>query len=362
MKLVLVISSLSCGGSERVLSEMANYWSQTGHEVTLLTLDDGSSHFYQLNPTVKWYPLNLLKKSENFFQAVGANFQRIAVLRTEIRKVHPDVVISFLYATNIMVLLASAFSSFPVIVSERNHPAMKKESPRGWSHIRKLMYPRARHLVVQTNSIKNWFIGYNKSIPIIHNPIGMADSSLNEAPEIPLPAGRFATAMGSLSHQKGFDILIKIFTRLLLRFPDWELVILGEGALRKDLEDQVKKLGAVGKIRFPGSVKNPTTVLKRSDLFLFSSRYEGFPNALLEAMACGLPVVSFDCPSGPADMIRNGENGMLVPLGNSDELEQVAAKLMADPSKRKQLAKEAQKVQTTFSREAIMAEWTKLLN
>jgi len=168
-------------------------------------------------------------------------------------------------------------------------------------------------------------------------------------------------AMGRLVHQKGFDLLLEAFKQCSSRFPHWSLAILGEGHERSALESLVTRLELHWRVRFAGLVENPPAVLRGADLFVMSSRFEGFPLALIEAMACGLPVISTDCPTGPSEIIRNHVDGILVPTGDAMKLADAMERLMAHPEERNGLAARAIGVYERFGIEAIMKLWDKLL-
>ncbi|HEY6972058.1 MAG TPA: glycosyltransferase, partial [Candidatus Angelobacter sp.] len=152
------------------------------------------------------------------------------------------------------------------------------------------------------------------------------------------------------------------FARIAGRHPDWSLTIIGQGPLRSKLEEQSKSLNLADRVRFAGEVTDPFSLLCAADLFVFSSRFEGFGMALAEAMACGLPAVSFDCPSGPAEIIRHEVDGILVPSENVNALAAALDRLMSDPEERKRLAARAPEAETRFNPEKILAQWQELLN
>lgn len=360
MKLVLVISSLSAGGAERVMSILANYWAEKGWEIVLLTFDDGSvPPFFPLDPRVCHRPLALLQDSATPMAAITNNLSRLVALRRAIRRENPAAVISFLDTVNILTLLATLGLSIPVIVSERIHTERHRIKPI-WRFLRRWVYPRAARVVLLTERALDCFpAAVRARCRVIPNPVLPVPGG--GVQEIEPPSGKLVVAMGRLDRQKGFDLLLEAFARLVPRFPDWSLVILGEGELRPALEDLRARLGLAGKVFLPGSVREPRTILRRSDLFVLSSRFEGFPNALCEAMAAGLPVVAADCPTGPREIIRNGIDGILVPPENSALLAEAMERLMADEAERRRLGACASDIVNRFSRARIMGQWEELL-
>ena len=340
---------------------MANYWAKAAHQLTLLTFDDKNTPHYHVPESIQWHALNIARQSNSWIDGLINNLKRIHVLRKFILQSEPDCVISFMSSTNILVLLATRFLPCKVIISERNYPKYSKNNRLIWDWLRRGLYRVADHLVVQTSEIENYFKSYCKSIKIIHNPVQVTYENLKEKPEIKLPSGKRLVAMGSLVPQKGFDLLMPVFANLHKTFNDWSLIILGSGPLETGLKQEAIRLGIEDFVYFPGSVMIPFSVLSRCDLFVLSSRYEGFPNALLEAMACGLPPVSFDCPSGPGEIIKPGVNGFLVPPGDIKALEGSLSVLIQDEGLRSRFGKEAVKVREQFDIDKIMKQWNKLI-
>jgi glycosyltransferase involved in cell wall biosynthesis len=163
--------------------------------------------------------------------------------------------------------------------------------------------------------------------------------------------------VGRLSREKGFDLLIRAFACIAPWYPDWSLQILGEGPQRAELEDLADSLGVRDNVHLPGWVERPEPALLDAGVFALPSRYEGFPNALLEAMACGLPCVAAACDSGPAEIIRDGVDGLLVPPENVDAMADALKQLVSDDAQRMRLGRRAVEVTSRFSRDAFFTQW-----
>jgi GalNAc-alpha-(1->4)-GalNAc-alpha-(1->3)-diNAcBac-PP-undecaprenol alpha-1,4-N-acetyl-D-galactosaminyltransferase len=361
MRLTLVISSLSSGGAERVMSILANYWSVKGWQITLLTFNDALTlPFYELDKRIKYIPLGITSQSPDKVTASWNNLRRIQLLRKAIYESKPDVVISFLDRTNIITLLATRGLKLPVIVSERNDPAMY---PAGkiWIRMRQFIYPHASKIVVQSQRASNYFSDSIKSsICIIPNPV-LVPPKVDESTKKTLHKYSLIS-IGRLESQKGFELLIKAFAKLKLNYSEWSLTILGDGSLRSELESLVKQLELTNQVHFLGRVKNPYDFLKQADIFVMSSRFEGFPNALCEAMASGLPVISTDCPSGPREIIRNGVDGILVANEDITALSKAIEHLMSNEDERKRLAAKAPEITQRFSLETVMRMWEEVID
>ena len=360
MRLTLIIYSLSSGGAERVMSIMANYWVAKGWEIILLTFDDVTvTPFYHLDSRITHIPLGIAANSPNLIIGIWNNLKRIQKLKSVICKSNPDAVISFMHTTNVITLLATRWLNLPVVVSERNNPRMTTINGI-WKQLRELSYLFADRIVVQSKTVLNYFSSKVQARAcIIPNPV-LSPPEENE-PSEKLLSGRSLIAMGRLERQKGFDLLLQAFAKLKDRHPKWTLTILGEGTLRSELESLRNQLGLVERVHFPGVVKNPDHFLKLGDLFIMSSRFEGFPNALCEAMACGLAVISTDCPSGPREIIRHDLDGILVPNENVSALTVAMDCLMSDEQERKRLACRAPEIVERFALEKIMGMWEVVL-
>jgi glycosyltransferase involved in cell wall biosynthesis len=171
---------------------------------------------------------------------------------------------------------------------------------------------------------------------------------------------RLLLAVGRLSRQKGFDLLLEAWSTLAGQQPRWRLVILGEGPDRQALEAQIQALGLVQAVLLPGRAGNVSEWYRRADLFVLSSRFEGFPNVLAEAMASGLAVVSTDCPTGPAAIVRDGVDGLLVPVDQPAALRQALARLMHDDALRASMAQRACQLADRLAPEVVAGRWQQL--
>jgi GalNAc-alpha-(1->4)-GalNAc-alpha-(1->3)-diNAcBac-PP-undecaprenol alpha-1,4-N-acetyl-D-galactosaminyltransferase len=358
-RITLVIPSLTSGGAERVMATMANHWVTTGRQVTLLTLDDGNEPpFFPLHPAVQHHSLGVYGESRGALRAVRNNVERIFTLRRAIARSKPDVVLSFLDTTNVLTLLATRGLGLPVIVEEHTDPAQKTIGR--WESLRRLLYPRASRVVVLSETAREYFgPGIRSRSVVMPNPISVAPPG--DRPAAPR-ARRTLIALGRLGPEKGFDLLIDSFAEIAERHAEWDLVIRGEGPRRRDLEQQRDRLGLANRVSLLGRTSTPYEELRQADLFVMSSRREGFPMALGEAMACGLPAVSTDCPSGPRQIIRPGIDGLLVPPDDVHSLAGALSQVMGDDALRTRLASREPEVLERFGIEQIMARWETLFD
>ncbi len=353
MRLALVVSSLGRGGAEHTLVELSRSFIARGEEVTLITLAAPQAGEWLLDAGVRRLALGTPVGAGSPFTAPGRLLARWRALRKVLVELRPDVVMSFIDETNVLVLLACAGSGIPVVVGERIDPRnLSLRAP--WRLVRRLAYPRAAAVIVQTQSVRTWaqsFLPPDRVHVIPNFPLRLPDEGeiTPEPRRLPLVLG-----IGRLSPQKGFHLLIEAFASCAMHQPDWRLVILGEGPERGALERRVASLGLSERISLPGFNRHPETILREAAIFALSSRFEGFPNVLLEAMAWGLPSVSFDCPSGPSEIVRHGVDGLLVPREDVTALALALEQLMADDELRRRMGRSATEVRERFSRERIV--------
>jgi GalNAc-alpha-(1->4)-GalNAc-alpha-(1->3)-diNAcBac-PP-undecaprenol alpha-1,4-N-acetyl-D-galactosaminyltransferase len=356
MKVTLVIYGLGGGGAERVMSILANYWVAQGWEVTLMMLVDSTQPcFYALDPRVRLRSLGLAKISGNWFAAIYHTWQRVTRLRREITTDRPDVVISFMNSVNVYNILACWQLDIPTIVSEHTYPGAT-DANKIWQLLMKWSYRYADAIAVLTqNAVPFYPATQGYRTIVMPNPVLTPPPVVMTERLLPTPS---LLAVGRLDPRKGFDLLLRAFDRIHDRHPDWQLTILGEGAIRAELEDLRSQLQLTDCVHLPGAVSNVSDYLRQADLFVMSSRVEGFPMALCEAMACGLPSLATDCLSGPRDIIEDGVNGVLVATENVEALATGLDALMSDSAKRQQLAQAAAQILDRFGLERVMAMWT----
>lgn len=347
MKILFVISSLSHGGAERVLVNIANYLSLK-HEVSIATFANTPS-FYPLDEKVKHITLDLMKPSRTIIEKCLNTFKRLHILSRTIKTVNPDVVISFMTRTNIITILAAKWTNHKIIISERT--VYNFYSSWILNSGRKIIYPWCDYLVTQTLHDANNY-NFVKNVITIYNPIVIPSLPTENQKE------KIILAVGRLDKQKGFDKLIKAYS--LLPKNDWELWIVGEGQERSFLEKQISELN-MQNIQLLGVKENIFDYYARASIFVLSSEKEGFPNALLEAMSFGCACISFDCAYGPREIITDKINGILVENQNVEQLAQAIHTLINDTSIRQTLSEEAIKVRQKYAIKHILEKWEEII-
>lgn len=365
MRLLFFISSLSAGGAERVTANLANYWAERGWDITIVTLAPATEDFYRLDPAVRRVAFGMTAESGNAIVALWRNLRRVAALRRVLKNAKPDIALGMMNAANVVLALASwGLPHVRAIGAERIHPPRVPLSAL-WERLRRHTYGRLAAVTALTCESANWLSAHTKArrIVVIPNAASwpLSTQGLEVNPAFVYPGGRrLVLAVGRLDMQKGFDWLIQAFAEVAPKYNDWGMAILGEGPERFALDAQVKSAGLKSRIFLPGHARNIGEWYERADLYVMSSRFEGFPNALVEALAHAVPAVSFDCETGPRDIIRHEVDGLLVPPGNVAALSAALGRLMGDPKLRRRFSERAVEARQRFSMERIVGRWEEL--
>jgi glycosyltransferase involved in cell wall biosynthesis len=317
MRIAFVLNNLAGGGAERIAVTVANTLAEMGHDLSLILNHRKGPYLVDVSSKVR-----IIVLGKRMLRAIPS---LLGLLRRE----KFDAILAVLDQPSIACLLIKPFiRNTRVIVIECNNPLASDSgiSNSVWWAIRRLrplLYPKADHIITKSSSIRAALIAHfyckPARITTIENPVDTQKiSALSLKPVdhewlVEMRVVPVIVAMGRLSIQKGFDVLLQSFAALrkdmLVR-----LVILGEGSERQNLETLITRLGVSDDVELPGFVKNPYAYIARADCFVMSSRWEGWPNALVEALACGTPVVSSNCDSGPSEILEQGKYGMLVPV------------------------------------------------
>ncbi len=366
MKLLLFIYSLSSGGAERVTATLANHWAAKGWAVTVVTVASTDRDFYALAPQVRRVELNLAVHSRHLGQAVVNNLRRVFALHRILRQEKPSVAVAMMATANVMLAIAGHLSGVPTIGSERTNPVMLPLG-RFWELARRWTYPLLGCLVAQTRESAAWLQEHApvSHIAVIPNPvlypmIPQPPHFLPATVIAPLRGRRLLLAVGRLEEEKGLDRLLIAFSAISERHADWSLVILGQGSLRQALMEQAAELSIQDRFAMPGTVGNIGEWFEVADLYVLTSRFEGFPNTLLEALAHGLPSVAVDCETGPREIVRHEVDGLLVPQDQPEALMAALDRMMSDPALRARFSERAIEARERFSVERVAGQWEEL--
>lgn len=355
MKIIFHLNCLEQGGAERVVTTLANHFVNDGMEVVIATEWEAENEF-TVDEKIRRIHVGLTEKQEKASSKIQF-FMRIGNLRKLLKKEKPDMVIAFAQKANYRALMATLFTKIPVIVSVRTNPYLHYTGKRDKILI-PLLYPRAAGNVFQTVGAKEFFSPkIQKKSRIILNPIN--DKYLG----VPRPAERrnVVVQSGRLVDFKNQLMLIDAFVKVHQKHPDYTLEIYGgdsHDGTRELLEQSMNKYQAHEYIKLMGASDHLEEQLIDAALFAFSSDWEGLPNALMEAMALGLPIVATDCPcGGPATLITNEVNGLLVPIKDAEAMANGICRLIEDRDLAERLGEKAREIGAVANTDAICAQW-----
>lgn len=319
----LYVPSLRGGGAERVIVRLANEFAERGYSVDLVLVKKKGKYLDDVSNQVSIVDLD----TRRFLAAVPA-------LVRYLRSARPDVLLSTIDSANVAAITAVEISRLDtkVVVRISNMLSSKEKELDHPKHklvhwAAKRAYPAADHIIGVSDGVTKDVISHmgidSRKVTTIYNPV--LDKSLISSKNEPVEHPWFNDSkpvilgVGELSEQKDFGTLIQAVARIE-REPLPRLVILGEGSKREALTRLAKREGILDRVELLGFVENPFSYMAKSDVFVLSSKWEGCPNVLIEAIACGGPVVSTDCPSGPREILDGGAIGSLVPTGNDVEM------------------------------------------
>lgn len=349
MKIVFCTISLKFGGAERCMTILANEFVKNGHEVYFILESNDPSSAYLLNEHIQCHPIGEIR-----FNKIHSFVDPIKKMRNILEDIMPDVIVSFFSNTAVFGWIAQMGLNIPIVFSERNDP-QKNETNLTQRIFRAITKHIADYIVFQTEGARTFYGSriFKKST-IILNPFEPLNITNNEG----RPQNKIISSVGRLTEQKNQILIINAFSRIHQFFPDYKLIIWGDGPLRTKLEEQISMLGLSEKVLLPGTSPSVLNEISDSSLFVLSSDYEGLPNALIEAMCIGIPCISTDCsPGGARELILNNKNGLIVPCNNIDALSEAIKYLLSNPDIARKMGSEAKNIYNRVSVSSIAKQW-----
>ena len=387
LEVTFVISHLGAGGAQRVISLVANEWARRGKRVEVVTLTDTYADVHHLDPRVERTTIVRRRKpvesgaskygvlpdiparsmlSRAFavvlrpakkFASLAAYIAMLFRIRRKLTRDKPKVVFAFIAPTNILTILASQGLGIRIIISERNDPT-RQSFGAVWDFLRRCCYRRA-HLV--TANSKGALLALREYVPadrltLLPNPL-----QVNSHRSIDRAATSKMLAVGRLETQKGYEDLLGAFARIHENHPDWRLMIAGDGSQRNSLQRLARDLKIDSWVDWLGQVDDTSQLYERSNIYILCSRYEGTPNALLEAMSNSIPPIVMDNLEGALEFVEHDVTGLVVSAGRQDRLAEAIERLICDPRLRRLLGRAAWQRVQCCALQQIMPIWDKAL-
>ena len=356
MHIAILIGALIKGGTERVATNLADYFASHGYRVTMVTKYQKENE-YSLNPEVARIISDI--SEEEITKSRIRNFKRrFCKLRNIWKREKPDVILSFIGKNNMMAILTSRFLGIPVAVSVRADPY--QEYNRSWMRFAaRQLFALSDGVILQTKQCFDFFPEkVRQKAVILKNPI--SGEFFRERYEG--QRDKTIVAVGRVDENKNHEMLIRAFAGIAGDFPDYQLVIYGEGDCRQRLIQLVKELSLENQISLPGSINNVADAIYKASVFVLCSNTEGVPNTLIEAMIMGTAVIATDCPcGGPADLIEHQVNGILTPVGDIQLMKENLQNLLKNLQRMKEFGEKAKKTADMFLPEKVYGKWEEYL-
>lgn len=354
MNVLFIIPRMGGGGAERVMSYISNHLAVTDNRATILTIVGGES-FYELDNRVQYESANVKVNRSNklslLFSEVFGFVKSFFFFRKRIKEINPDLVVSFLIETDILTyFIKKTGVKFKHVCSERNDPFIRNGLIK---RVLRRVYGETELFVCQSEKVSE-FYSYVPNRIVIPNPINpdnIPDRSENIMDRV--------VAVGRLDEQKNFELLIKSYANIADKIPQYRLDIYGEGYMREKLQALIDLLKMNDKITLMGAEKDVVQHIKDAALYIMSSNFEGFPNALLEAMSIGIPVISTDFATGIARELINNERGMVVPVGDEQGLSCAILSMLSDGEKLKRCGVNNRNYCKRFYSDLVLNDWMK---
>lgn len=359
MKIGFLIKDLSFGGAERATVSLANYFALHSQDVEIITFK-GSESFYPLEEFVTVYTADLgeIEQSASLKRLFGS-IKRIFEIRKIVKSQKLDVLIGMSFAMTWYTVLATMFTKTKSVGTERSNPYRYKATKLN-TFLRKFFYNFTDGYIFQTRRAARFF-GNKKSDRDIIIPNAIFNETVYSLSP-PADRKKIICATGRLIKLKRFDMLIDAFAKIADQIPGYMLFIFGEGEEKNDLENQIEYLGLKDRIILAGTDPQAVKFVNYASVFVLSSDFEGMPNALLEALAMGVPCVSTRCEMGPDELIEDRVSGILTDVGSSEQLSEAMLEIIQNPDFAKKLSENGRKLLKTHSIESISRQWLDYLN
>lgn len=350
MKITFLVANLACGGVERTVSYLSNYFAEHGCDTSIVCISD--EQFYDIDKKVQLVKLNIPSQCSGFFDRYEKIVLRFLRIHRALKHLNPDCVICLDAELLRFIRVQRSLGRFKLITSERTNPLMNSDKQR---MAKFKSYRNSDGVIFQTKRAQKCFPRdiAEKGI-VIPNAVG--NEMVFRAPKT-IVRRKVITAVGRLTEQKDYPTLLRAFALFLERHSDYTLEIYGDGALKSELRELILKLHIETEVELKGAVKDAVLYVSSSSCYVMSSLYEGMPNALMEALAVGTPCVSTDCPFGPYELIKNGENGLLVPVGDAVALCDAMCRMIEDVRFAERCSENAKKILSEQSIEEVSRKY-----
>lgn len=355
-KIAFYIGSLDKGGAERVIVNLAEYFYSQDYEVYVVTKLKEKDE-YSLSPAITRIIADITREEETNSR-LGNLYARIRKLRNVWKTIKPDIIVSFIRKNNVMAIASSRFLKIPVVVSVRSDPKRELQG-RVMKNLSLLLFHFADGIVLQTSQARDFFPNsLQKKSVILPNSINPVFLNIEKVTE----KSKEIVAVGRIDKNKNQKMLIDAFSEIAEEYPDWCVRLYGDGEETSLLKEFVKEKGLQEQVFFMGQISNVAERIREASIFVLPSKCEGMPNALIEAMTLGVAVISTDCPcGGPADLIKDGKNGILIPVDDQNALKEALVRLMEDTVYRHKLARNAERITEKLHPDIVNLQWKEYL-